>query len=105
MSANRLPRMSTLESHRAEWNEGPAGELRPEKVRWRLCHALVELPQRRDVIQYPKRPTMSSDDHIVMMNDQIADRRGGHVETQGQPIVAVIQREVDGALGAANQEL
>ena len=64
----------------------------------------AELPQRRDVIQDPERPPVSSDDHIVMMNDQIADRSRRQIHLQRLPVVAVVPRHIHAAFGAGEKQ-
>ena len=41
---------------------------------------------------------------IVVLDDQIADRRQGHVQPQRLPVVAVVERDVDGPLRAREQQ-
>ena len=38
---------------------------------------------------------MRADDEVVVFDDQIADRRGRHVQPQRLPVVAIVERDVD----------
>src|SRR5260221_2456144 len=64
----------------------------------------AELPQRRDVIEDPKRSAMSSNNNIVAMNDQIADRSRRQIHLQRLPMIAVVPGHIHGAFGAGKQQ-
>src|SRR5258708_32069586 len=65
---------------------------------------MLETPKRRDVIQNPERPAVSRDDHVVVLDDQVANRRRGHVELERIPVRAVIAGEVHPLLGAREKQ-
>src|SRR5260221_13975322 len=64
----------------------------------------AELPQRRDVIQDPKRSAMSSNNNIVAMNDKIADRSRRQIHLQRLPMITVVPGNIHGALGASKKQ-
>ena len=47
---------------------------------------------------------MGADHEVAVVDHEVADRRGGHVQPQRLPMVAVIEGDVDGALGAREQQ-
>ena len=59
-----------------------------------------ELPQRRHVVEDPEAAAVRRDGEIVAVDDQIADRGVRQVQRQRLPVVAVVERDVDVALGA-----
>ncbi len=63
-------------------------------------HFRIDLAKRGDVIEDPERTAMGADDDVVIVNDEIADRGGRHVEPQGVPVVAVIEGDEDGPFRA-----
>src|SRR5205814_5830878 len=57
-----------------------------------------------NVIKNPKAATVRSDRQIVVLNNKVSHRCSRHVESQRLPIIAVIKRDVDGALGSGEQQ-
>ncbi len=53
-------------------------------------------------IQNP-RPCVR-DDEIVVLDDDVAHRRRRHVQPQRLPMSAVVERDIDGAFGAGEQQ-
>src|SRR6266581_786509 len=47
---------------------------------------------------------MSADDNVVLVDDQIADRGRGQIQSQRLPVVAVIERKINRALGAREEQ-
>ena len=47
---------------------------------------------------------MSRDNEIVAVELEVAHRRHRHVEPERLPVVAVVKRDVDAALGSCNQQ-
>ena len=41
---------------------------------------------------------------IIVLYDQVADRRDAHVQSQRLPVAAVVERHVDGAFGAGEEK-
>jgi len=90
---------------RRVWIAVPAkanGFLRREKMHALFGNLRIQLPQRRDVIQYPERPSVRRNNQVVTMNCQIAHGRVRKVELQRLPVIAVIERNVNRALWPAN---
>src|SRR5580658_10296605 len=67
-------------------------------------HAKAELTQRGDVIQDPKRPAVGSDDYIVFVNYQVADRRGRKIQLERLPMIAIVPRDIDAAFGSGKKQ-
>ncbi len=63
----------------------------------------AELAERRDVIQDPKRAPVGSNDNVVMMNDEIADRSRRQIHFQRLPMIAIVPRHIHGAFGAGKE--
>ena len=53
-------------------------------------------------IQKP-RPCVP-DDQIVVVDHQVADRRGRHVQPQRLPIVAIVERNINGPLRSGEEQ-
>ena len=64
----------------------------------------VDLAQRRDVVEDPEAAAVRADDQVVVLDDEVADRRRRHVQPQRLPVVAVVERDVDLRLGAGEQQ-
>ena len=47
---------------------------------------------------------MRCDRQIVVLNNKVANRGCRHIESQRLPIIAVIKRDVDGALSSGEQQ-
>ena len=62
------------------------------------------LAQRLDVIEDPETAAVRAGDQIVVVDRQIADGAGRHVEPQRLPRVAVVERNVDLRLAAGEEE-
>src|SRR5437763_4476224 len=69
-----------------------------------LCNRILHLSQRRDVIEYPKPPAMRAYAQVIAFDNEIANRSRAHVQSQRLPVLAVIERNVNGALGAGEQQ-
>ena len=41
---------------------------------------------------------MSGDDEVVVLNDKVVDGDPGHIQTEGLPVTAVIEADVDPGL-------
>src|SRR5437588_203214 len=52
----------------------------------------------------PKAATVRCDRQIVVLNNKVANRGCRHIESQRLPIIAVIKRDVDGALSSGEQQ-
>ena len=79
-------------------------ELRLEEKRFSGGYLIADLTERRDVIENPERPAVSSDDDVIVFDYQIANRARRHIQSQRLPVVAVVERDVDGALGPAEEQ-
>ena len=64
---------------------------------------LIELVQRRDVIQNPEGPPLGGCDQIIVMHPQIRDRNLGKVQLQWLPLAAVIEGNVHARFGSGVQ--
>ncbi len=62
----------------------------------------------RDVVENPEAAAVGADDEVVLVmigvNVEVADGSGGQVLAQGLPVIAVIEADVDGGLGAGEQQ-
>ena len=58
------------------------------------------LSQRRDIVEHPEAASMRRDDQIVFVNREIAHRGCRQIELQRLPMIAIIEGNEDGALGA-----
>ena len=47
---------------------------------------------------------MRADHEVVFVHHEIADRRRGHVEPQGLPVVAIVEADEDGELGGGVEQ-
>src|SRR4030088_2441382 len=65
---------------------------RLEKPRGGLGHLSGYLPQRRNVVQNPKRPSVRPDHQIVAVNYEIANRGGGQIHLQWLPMITIVKR-------------
>ncbi len=75
-----------------------------EQVRLLLRNGIVVLPQRADVIKDPEGAAVSRDDQIVVLDDQVVDRRHRQVQLQRLPLAAVVERDVDALLGSGEEQ-
>ncbi len=64
----------------------------------------VHLPQRRHIIEHPKRSTERRDHQIVLMHHQVAHRRHRQTQLQRLPVVPVIKRNVNPFFSARIQQ-
>jgi hypothetical protein len=62
------------------------------------------LPKRGHVIENPERTPVSSDNDVIIMQDEIANRAGRHVQSERLPVLAIVEREIDSALSACEQK-
>src|SRR5438128_2448097 len=67
-------------------------------------HRRAELPQHREVVEYPDAAAIRADDQVVVMDGDVTYDRGGQVEHQRLPIVAIVERDVRGTPRAGEQE-
>ena len=67
-----------------------------------------ELTERTHVVKHPKTAAVGADDeviHIVVrVKDHVADRRAREIEPQRLPLIAVVEGNVDGRLGAGEEQ-
>ena len=63
-----------------------------------------DLPQRRDVVEDPERAAVRADRDVVVLDDEISNRRRRHVEPERRPVVAVVERDPDLRLGPGEQQ-
>src|SRR5205085_1062396 len=93
------------------WQRG-VGVLVPAYARSRLrgkqrcfagtgpCH----LPQGRDVVEDPERAAMRAHYNIIVLDYEVADGSGRHVETERLPVAALIEGYVNGRFGTGKQQ-
>ena len=65
-----------------------------------LRNVVVELAQWIDVVENPERAAVRGDYEIVVLNDEVVHRRGRQIQFERTPVGAVVERNVDAALGA-----
>ena len=63
-----------------------------------------DLAQRRVIVQHPDAAAVGAGHQVVAVNHQVAIRRGGEIELQRLPVVAVVERDVHPALRAREQQ-
>ena len=63
-----------------------------------------DLAKRRDVVENPEGAAVRADDDIVAVDYEIAHGSGGQVELQRLPGVAIVERDIDGAFGAGEEQ-
>ena len=68
------------------------GALGPEERHRGFGYFGGELAQRRDVVQNPEAAPVGADHEVVVLDDQVADGGGGHIEPQRLPVVPVVER-------------
>ena len=64
----------------------------------------VNLPQRRDVVEDPEPAPVRRRDEIVVLDDDVPHGRRRHVQPQRLPVSAVVERDIDRALGGGEQQ-
>ena len=64
-----------------------------------LSNRIGELAQRRDIIKDPKRAPVRRHYQIVVLNDQVVNRRNRQIDLQRAPVRSVVERDIDAALG------
>ena len=69
--------------------------LRLEKRRLARHHRLVELAERRDVVEDPESSSVRGRDQVVVLDDDIAHRARRHIQTERLPVIAVVKRDED----------
>ena len=47
-------------------------------------HVVAELPQRREVVKNPEGTAVGCDHQIVVLHDQVVDRRRRQIQLQGR---------------------
>src|SRR5437763_2875088 len=70
----------------------------------RLRPGRIELPQWRDVVEDPKPAAMRCHAEVIVFDDEVANGGRWHVQTEGLPVLAIIERNVDGALRAGEKQ-
>src|SRR5260370_2243608 len=63
-----------------------------------LLYLIVQLAQRRDIIENPERAPMCSRDEIAIFDEEVVDGNSGQVQLQGVPVFAIVGRDVDAGL-------
>src|SRR6202043_613515 len=63
-----------------------------------------EFAKWSDVVENPEGTAVGCGDQIVLLESEIVNGDGGHVQAQRLPVVAVIEREVRALFGAGIQE-
>ena len=58
------------------------------------------MPQRREVVEDPKRTSVRGDRQVVVLYDQVIYGRHWQVELQGLPVRSVVEADIHAALGA-----
>ena len=61
------------------------------------------LPQWREIVQRPKSASVGGDHKIIIVHGQIAYVRGGQIQFQRLPMIAVVEGNVHGILRAGNK--
>ncbi len=64
----------------------------------------VELAERRDVVEDPEAAAVRGRDEVVVLDDDVAHRARGHVQTERLPAAAVVEGDEDLALGGGEKE-
>ena len=67
-------------------------------------HLAGQLAKRGDVVENPEAAAVRADHEVVVVNHQIANRSGGHVEPQRLPVVAIVEADEDGEFGAGEEQ-
>ena len=75
-----------------------------EQVRRRRGHLGPHLAKGRNVVEHPVSSTMTRKDHVIALDLEGMDGRGGQVQLEGLPAGAVVQRHVRPLLGARKEE-
>src|SRR6185312_1204688 len=66
-----------------------------------LCR---ELAERGYVVEDPERAAVGCDDEIAVLDDEVADRRRGKILAQRLPVIAVVERDIDGGFGSCVEQ-
>ncbi len=82
----------------------PIGHRGPEKIDAALCDGCSHLTQRRDVVHHPEGTAVGRNHEIVAVHREVADRGDGQIELQRLPEGAIVERNVDAALGAGVEQ-
>jgi len=79
---------------------------RREQERVRLADALIELLQRRQIVQNPEAASVGGDHEIieVLLNHHAVDGRMGQVLLQRLPVIAFVKGDIQRVLGAEIQQ-
>src|SRR5579862_7087027 len=75
-----------------------------EQIAGRYTRNLVEIAQRREIIEDPKASTVSRCNQITALDHQIVNRNSRHIERQRVPALSIIEGDVDPGLGASEQQ-
>ena len=78
--------------------------LRSEKMRGGLCHLVIKLPQRREVIKNPERAAVRRNDQVIAVNVEVTHRGVWQIQLQRLPVVAVVERNVDGSFRSREEQ-
>src|ERR1700746_2988021 len=73
-------------------------------MRLLVCHLRRELPKWSNVVEYPERAAVRTNDEIIAMHDQIADRRDRKIQAKTLPVFTVIEGHIYGPFGGGIQE-
>src|SRR6266849_8729816 len=79
-------------------------QLRREKISIGFGHLGSDLPKWSDVVENPERAPMRSDYDVIVMDHQIANRRGRKIEAQRLPMISVIKGDIHRALTAGKKK-
>src|SRR5207253_9016655 len=63
-----------------------------------------ELAQRGDVVEDPEAASMGTGNEVGAVNGEIADRSRRQIQLQRLPVVAIVERNIDGMLGAGEEQ-
>ena len=67
-------------------------------------HSLIQLAQRRDVVQNPETAPVRRHRKIVVLDQQVANRCRRHIEPQRLPVIAVVERDINRPLRSGKQQ-
>ena len=64
----------------------------------------AELSQGRHIIQDPEAAAMRAHHQVIILDHEIADGRGRHVEAKALPVFTIVKRYIDCALGTSIEQ-
>ncbi len=65
---------------------------------------VIELAKRRDIVENPKGTAIRRGDEIVLLESEIVNGHERHVQAQGLPVIAVIERDVNALFSSRVQQ-